>query len=96
MLSCGCDDDEGPSVFREKLVKARKNHKCCECNGSINKGDIYEYTFGVWEGKAESFHTCEKCSDLRESMQALGFCVAYGNLLNDHVDYKARQRRSLG
>lgn len=89
MLSCECDYSDGPSVFREKIVKARKEHKCSECGGPINKGDEYEYTFGVWDGDAMSFHTCEKCSDLRASLQALGFCTEYGNLLNEHAEYKS-------
>ena len=87
MLMCECD--EGPSVFREKIVKARKEHKCCECGATINKGDEYEYTFGVWEGEASSFHTCEKCSDLRASLTELGFCITYGDLHDVHNEYKA-------
>lgn len=87
-LYCGCDFD-GPSVFNEKMVKARKQHRCCECGSDINKGDIYEYVFGVWDGDASSYHTCEKCSDLRHSLSGLGFCMSYGELKSDHAEYLA-------
>jgi len=86
-LSCGCDFEDGPSILREKLVKARKQHKCCECGNTIEIGDEYEYVFGVWDGESSQFHTCEKCSDLRASLQAVGFCVPYQELLSCHRQY---------
>jgi hypothetical protein len=85
-LSCGCYDD-GPSVHRVKIVKARKPHKCCECFEPINVGDEYQYIFGVWDGEPSSYHTCEKCDDLRESLTALGFCMYYGELQENYDEY---------
>ncbi len=85
-LICECDDD-GPALFKEDMVKAKKQHKCCECCKPINPGDVYEYAFGVWGGDAGSFHTCEKCSDLRQSLIAAGFCLAFGELQYGHQEY---------
>jgi len=85
-LACGCDD-LAPSVFNEKFVKARKEHKCCECGKDIAIGEIYEYTFGVWDGDASSYHTCEKCSDLKASLSGLGFCLVYEELHEAHQEY---------
>lgn len=86
-LACGCDIDGAPSVFRQKMQKARKQHKCLECKKIIEIGELYEYTFGIWEGDADSFHTCEDCSDLRDSMEAMGFCPTYGELKDEHKEY---------
>jgi len=86
MLSCGCDE-YGPDVFSQKTVKARKEHKCCECGDVIKPGDVYDYIFGVWEGDASTFKTCEKCADLRDSMYAMGFCMMFGSLQEDYKEY---------
>lgn len=86
-LMCGCGDDEAPDIFRQTWVKAKKEHRCYECKKIISPGDDYEYIFGVWWGDASSYHTCEKCADLRDSLQALGFCSTIGDLLADHKEY---------
>lgn len=85
-LACGCDD-LAPSVFKEKFVKARKEYKCCECGKDISIGETYEYTFGVWEGVASSYHTCEKCADLKSSLSSLGFCLVFEELHEAHQEY---------
>lgn len=86
-LSCGCDWDDAPSVFRQRSQKARKEHECCECGEIISPGQDYEYTFGVWDGEQSSYHTCEKCADLRDSLTAAGFCVGFGDLKADYAEY---------
>ena len=53
--------DNSPSVFREKIVKAEKQHKCCECYRMIRPGEKYHYVFGIWEGLSDTFHTCRNC-----------------------------------
>ena len=87
ILSCGCDFVDGPDVFNEKIVKARKEHKCCECHRVILKGEEYGYVFGVWEGEARTYKTCEQCNDLRESLEQLGFCLTFENLKEEHEEY---------
>ena len=86
-LTCECDWDAGPEVFREKIVRAKKQHVCCECRKEISPGEDYEYVFGVWHGEAQSFHTCETCSDLRASLNEHGFCCNYGDLKYEHQEY---------
>jgi len=86
-LSCSCDFDEPPKVFSQRIVKAKKPHKCCECRKEIKPGDTYEYTFGVWGGDAAAYKTCEPCADLRESLQDAGFCMYFGGLKSAHEEY---------
>jgi len=85
-LMCGCDGDR-PSVYRTELRKARKQYKCGECYSVINKGDIYDYTFSVWDGSVYVDRMCEKCSDLAASLQELGYCIISGELLEAHREY---------
>jgi hypothetical protein len=56
---------ELPSAFWSELRKAKKYHKCCECLGTIKKGEQYYYNRGIWDYEPMSFKECENCHDLR-------------------------------
>lgn len=83
-VDCFCDYDP-PSVYRRQIVTARKPHKCYECSGEIGPGEQYEYVFGIWEGCADVFKTCERCYDIRQWVKnnVPCFCWAHGNMLDD-------------
>ncbi len=76
---CSCDVDYGfrPELYSERNVQARKKHKCCECNETICKGDVYERIIGKWDGDFGSFATCATCAKIR-SVQAP--CSLIGSL----------------
>lgn len=57
--------NELPEAFLTISRKARKEHKCCECHNVIQKGAIYIYCSGIWEGSPDSFKTCERCDRVR-------------------------------
>lgn len=59
-----------PSMFRQQGRRARKQHRCCECGIPILCGEIYQQTFGIWDGGAEVFRTCATCEWLRERVAA--------------------------
>jgi len=43
-MECGfvCDSDGEPATsYDTKDIKARKRHKCCECGGAIEPGQVY-------------------------------------------------------
>ena len=85
MSACECDS-EAPEFFRETWVKARKEHKCCECWKVINPGDEYQYTAGFWEGRLYTYKTCERCSDLRDALGEV-VCPVYGQLKEAYMEY---------
>lgn len=69
MSSCSCiyvGDYDGPSVYREELRTAAKNHKCCECGREIVKGEKYRYHTGCWDGEWSVYKTCCDCESVRE------------------------------
>jgi hypothetical protein len=68
MITCDCSVDvyEGPSVSSTKTVKARKQHQCCECLGTIEIGELYETTDGCWDGSWDHFKTCSFCVKIRK------------------------------
>lgn len=59
-----CDGD-GPSFCSEKVVKARKQHTCCECREKILPGQKYESCTGKWEGDMRTYKTCLLCVEIR-------------------------------
>lgn len=54
-----------PDCYDCCVRKARKVHKCCECRGTIQAGEDYNYHHGVWEGEAASYKVCLDCEVLR-------------------------------
>lgn len=68
-MSCVIDIDYdygSCSFFDEKVLLARKEHRCCECGDIINKGDKYEKVVGKWEGDFIEYKTCLVCKEIRD------------------------------
>ena len=61
---------DNPKCFTTKKVKARKEHKCCECDDIINKGDYYQYSSGVWD-EPDSFKQCLNCHEIMVAAQSI-------------------------
>lgn len=85
MSACYCDYDEYPSLYKAKMVRAAKEHRCHECRRPILAGEQYESVFAIWGGDAGAFKTCGHCVSLREWTKAHVPCTcwAHGNLIND-------------
>lgn len=63
-------DAEAPTVYREDDVKARKQHKCCECGGIIQIGEIYHLHSGLWDGEWGHFKVCLDCDAIMHEINA--------------------------
>lgn len=53
-----------PEAFNSVTRKARKNHKCCECGCTIETGEKYKYSSGIWNGEPDSFKQCLNCNEI--------------------------------
>lgn len=74
-------DCEMPQAFQQKMRKAKKEHKCCECHKIIAVGETYEYSSGVWDGRPASFKTCTECVAIRsEYTQSTGEPTSFCDL----------------
>lgn len=60
---------DGPSVYWRSTPVARKEHKCCECESVISKGERYELFEAVWDGEFGRYKTCSICVAVREEAQ---------------------------
>jgi len=85
MMGCGCSieiehDAYATGFFREEWVKARKEHKCCECSRTILVGEIHEYVAGKWDHLVVQHRTCADCASVRDAF----FCsYTYTTLWED-------------
>ena len=84
--ACYCDYD-APRWYRSKIVKARKVHKCYECQCRIKPGERYERAVGMHDS-VYSCATCERCLALREYVKAHVpcFCWAHGSIHEDAIE----------
>lgn len=85
---CSCDSDQ-PSVTWESRPKAKKRHKCSECRGWIEPGEVYWRVRGVWDGEAQTFAMCSDCDALLSwcGEDADCFCWSFQCVHQDVVDF---------
>lgn len=82
---CDCDL---PDVYDHYERKARKQHRCCECRGTINAGERYHDHRGIWNGEPGQFKICVDCEELRnEVYHATDCCVAFTMLTDEICEY---------
>jgi hypothetical protein len=55
-----------PALYRSKLVKTRKKHKCVECNEHIAIGEKAEKVDAIYDGSFQTFYTCLQCQEIIE------------------------------
>ena len=70
MSGC-CFNEDAPDVYAEKWFSARRQYKCCECRALIDIGDDYQRITMLYDGRWSRYRTCEKCADLRESLEEI-------------------------
>ena len=83
---------EMPSAFRTATRKAAKQHSCCECGAAIEKGEKYQYSSGIWDGKPDSFKQCMNCHEIMvAAISDAGYCdeaPSFGMLLEWFVEFQ--------
>ena len=82
MESCCCVDWDGHwGFYRDEIRIARKEHKCTECNCTINPGEEYEYQVGRFDGALQHHKTCWFCLAIRRDFFKCGW--VFGMLRED-------------
>jgi hypothetical protein len=76
MGDCGVcvmfDDSVSVDFFHKEIRTARKEHKCCECDKPIAKGQQYEYASGKCEGEMWYAKTCLICAEIADAFSCGG------------------------
>lgn len=52
---------EPAEVFRTTRRRARKAHRCDDCHDGIQRGEMYRYSSGIFDGEPFSLKTCRRC-----------------------------------
>lgn len=50
-----------PDAFKTEQRKARVSHKCCECGKTIEPGELYQYSSGIWDSEPCRYKQCSNC-----------------------------------
>jgi len=73
--------DAMPEVWEERHVKkARKKHKCVECNSEISIAESYWSVFAVYDFGVETIKFCEICKSMWDKHRAELTDCAVGSL----------------
>ena len=78
-MSVSCDDDAYADVWDERVLEARKEHKCDACGETISKGDRYARDAALYEGKWDVTKRCMRCEKILEHLREK--CSEYNSSL---------------
>jgi hypothetical protein len=67
-MSTDLTDAEPYTVHSARVIRARKEHKCYACKEVIRRGDLYAYTFIVFEGEPDVTKRCARCEMLYQHL----------------------------
>lgn len=70
-MSVDCDSGDSPEVWSEKINKARVAHQCSACGEGIRPGDVYHYTFYIYDGNKNTIRRCARCEVLYRALVKL-------------------------
>ena len=77
LYQCDCSisisDDDQADVYCSRDVRARKQHRCVECQCIIQPGETYERTAMLYDGQWDTYRTCLGCRRLREAFCSHGW-----------------------
>jgi hypothetical protein len=62
-------DDDAADVYNETIRKARKEHRCDACSGSIKPGAIYSYTAALFDGGWQTATRCGRCETIYRHLE---------------------------
>lgn len=78
-MKCACSVDfelssaDGPEESECHELVAASNHRCCECQRSIEPGEVYEHYKGMYDDKWYTYDTCSDCLSIRNVFFANGY-----------------------
>lgn len=72
-------------AYRAVNRKARKPHKCWECHKTIEKGEVYEYSSGIFDGDPFSTKRCMDCAELIDYVSSLPETECIDDPIYEHL-----------
>ena len=92
---CECDIEGSVSFYRVETRKARKSHRCSECDAPILPGEAYEDAAGKQDGDMWNEKTCSFCMALVDYIKAHVpcYCRMHGDLFEDRLQSLVEEAR---
>ncbi len=87
-MECACiyvGDYDPPEVSVDLMRRARKPHKCGECGRTIERGEMYERAWSIYDGRHDTNITCVDCLSLRKAFFCEGWL--YGSIWEQFWDW---------
>lgn len=78
-------DGEYCTLWREKKVTARKEHRCIECNATIKPGEEYGRADTLYDGQWDSMARCAACLVLAELAATFAKECAQWGVLDEQI-----------
>lgn len=73
-------------TLQESKPKARKDHRCSYCNGTITKGSIYNYSTHVYDGDMYTWKSHTRCQDTAVALKMFDECYE-GVTQEDFIEF---------
>ena len=92
MCNCDCetpdyDDESGEELYDEGVKIAYSPIKCCECRTTINVGEKYRHTEGLWDGDWSAYQMCLVCASVSDRLdKELDVCHCFGGLYDELIN----------
>ena len=62
-----CFDYDGyADIYNRSRPRARKEHRCCECGGTIAAGEQYHRVESLYDGDWATDRWCDRCEAVRQ------------------------------
>ena len=92
-MSCLIDIDHGDNEYEivsDKMITAKRNFKCCECQDIIPAGQRHEYFAGrTDDGRMDKYHTCMVCRSIRMKFVCDWIYSELFESISDGIEYAA-------
>jgi hypothetical protein len=76
-------DGEPASFYSETWPRARKPHRCYDCDVMVPVGVRYLRVAGKWDGRVDAYVHCETCAALAAAVIAADCSYLFGSLHDD-------------
>lgn len=88
------DYDDLPEFCDERILHARKQHKCDECGRQIAPGEKYHRASGKWADGFCTYRTCEHCAVAQRWLADNCDGYAY-QMIEEDIEAHARDYRRI-
>ena len=80
------DCDGYPEIQEVRWPRAKKEHRCGECNRAIAKGENYQRCSGKFDGEFYDEKTCAQCAEIRSALSCEAWPV-FGEMWNEIEEF---------